>query len=170
MAKDEGKKEKKEEKKELSISPWQDWWSRPFGIMSDFDQIFDDFKSGLRRFFASPWEPMGELIKVPAVDVEDTGDSYIVKADMPGMEKGNVNIEIKNDVLTITAEKEIKEEEKGKTFLRKERSYQSFSRRLPLPKGTEYDKIKASLEKGVLQITIPKVEKEEKAAKKISIE
>ena len=168
MSKDEEKKEEKEKKK-WGLLPWGDFWSRPLSMLSEFDQIFDDFRSGLRRVFTSPFESMSGLAGVPAVDVEDAGDKYIIKADMPGMDKPDINIEVHNDILTITAEKKVEDEERGKTFLRKERSYQSFSRSLPLPKGTDAEKIKASLEKGVLELSIPKVEKEEKPKKKIEI-
>ncbi|MHA1650753.1 MAG: Hsp20/alpha crystallin family protein [Candidatus Helarchaeota archaeon] len=169
MGSDNDKKEEKE-KKEWSLSPWHGWWSRPFDMLSEFDQIFDDFRSGLRRFFTSSFEPITELTKVPAVDIVDAGDKYILKADMPGMDKGDINIEVRNDVLSITAEKKEEEEEKGKTFIRKERRYRSFSRSIPLPKGIDPDNIKASLDKGILQITIPKLEKEEPPKRKIEIQ
>ncbi|MHA1276939.1 MAG: Hsp20/alpha crystallin family protein [Candidatus Helarchaeota archaeon] len=162
---EEKEKNKEKAKKIRALSPFRTLLNHPSGLLSEFDRVFDNFRAGMRQFFASPFEAIANI----TMDIEDAGDHYLIKADLPGMDKEDINIEVHNDILTISAEKQEQEEDKGKNYLVKERHYRSFSRSIPLPKGIESDTIKASLEKGVLHINIPKVEKEAKPSRTIEI-
>jgi HSP20 family protein len=90
------------------------------------------------------------------MDVTETEKEYEVKAELPGMEEKDVEVTLTDGVLTIRGEKKTDHEEKGKGFHMVERSYGSFSRSLELPAGIDPETIKASLEKGVLTVSIPK--------------
>lgn len=120
------------------------------------------------RFFGE--FPLIERIReewVPWVDVSETKDSYVVKAELPGLEAKDVDVSVSGDVLTIKGEKKKEEEEKGEHHHYVERSYDSFQRSFQLPAGVKSDKIDATFEKGVLKITLPR--KEEAKKKEIQV-
>jgi HSP20 family protein len=108
---------------------------------------------------------------LPSVNIKDTTDAFEVEMAAPGMDKKDFNIELNNDLLTISSEKKSEKETKeGSTYTRKEYSYQSFSRSFTLPGIVEHDKISAKYENGVLRINIPKKEEAKpKPAKQIAI-
>ncbi|HHT9132640.1 MAG TPA: Hsp20/alpha crystallin family protein [Candidatus Tripitaka californicus] len=123
-------------------------------LQREMDRLFEDF---FRR---------GGLVR-PSVDVVETNDTVVVKAELPGMEPKDVDISVSDDRLTIKGERKAEKEEKGKTFYRMERCYGSFSRTIELPASVEADKAKADYKNGVLEITLPKTEQVK--AKKIPI-
>lgn len=100
----------------------------------------------------------------------DAGEEYRVKVDLPGMSKDDVEIEIGRDSLEIKASKETTEEEEGEGYLRRERGYYSFQRNLPLPENSDPEGIKALLRDGLLEVEIPKLEKQEEEKRKIKVE
>lgn len=104
-------------------------------------------------------------------DLKDTGDSYVLEADLPGFDKKDINIEMNGDVLTISAERhsEHEEEDKKKNYIRCERSYGSYQREFDIS-GVETDKIGAKYENGVLTLTMPKKTKTLPETKKLVIE
>ena len=104
---------------------------------------------------------------VPSVDVSETADKIVVKAEIPGIDSKDIDISLSGDVLTIKGEKKSEREEKEENYHLVERSYGSFTRSLRLPVGVEADKIEASYKQGVLTVTCPK--KEEVKAKPIEI-
>ena len=107
-----------------------------------------------------------------AVDVQDTGDAFKINADVPGLKKEEIKVQVSPDhILTISGERksETKEEDKG-GFVRMERTYGSFSRGFRLPEHADTSAIKAEMNNGVLQLTVPKKEIEESQQKTISIE
>lgn len=133
------------------------------GVASDIsreaDRFFSDlFDRGVVRF-TDEWAPM--------VDVSETKDEVIVKAEVPGMTKEEISVTLQDNVLTLRGEKKQEKEEKDKTFHRVERSYGSFVRSFTLPTLVQEDKVKASYKDGVLHITLPKAE--EVKPKEISI-
>ncbi len=109
----------------------------------------------------------------PDIDIREDGDYYIVKIDLPGMEKDNINIEIKDNVLFIAGEREtIVEENQGDKFFRQERSYGHFSRSFSLPDDVKENQIMADYKNGVLTVKIARVptdEEKEKESKKIKV-
>ena len=95
---------------------------------------------------------------LPAVNVKETNDEFLIELAAPGMEKKDFKINFKNNVITISSEKENNKEEKNENYTRREFSYQSFSRSFTLPVIVETDKITAKYENGLLRVNIPKKE------------
>ncbi len=104
---------------------------------------------------------------LPDLDVSETDKEFIVRAEVPGIEKDNIDITLTDGLLTIKGEKKHEKEEKEENYHCVERRYGSFARTLRLPSDVEHDKIDASYKDGVLKLVIPKPEKAE--AKKIEI-
>jgi HSP20 family protein len=90
------------------------------------------------------------------MDLVETEDHLVLRGDLPGMTEDDVNIEIKDSVLTVSGERKAEQEEKGEGYHRVERSFGSFSRSLSLPQGIDPDKVEAHFENGVLEVRIPK--------------
>jgi HSP20 family protein len=95
---------------------------------------------------------------LPAVDIVENDGAYVVRAELPGVNKDDVKITVLNDVLTIKGEKKNEKESKENQFTRIERSYGSFQRSFTLPSSVESGKIEASFENGILTVTVPKAE------------
>ena len=95
---------------------------------------------------------------VPAMDLVETGDHLVLRADLPGLEQDDVEIEVKDGVLTVSGERKAEHEEKSEGFYRVERSFGTFSRSLTLPKGVDASRVEAEFDKGVLEVRIPKPE------------
>ncbi len=108
---------------------------------------------------------------LPSVNIKEDKDAFYVEVAAPGFEKGDFNITLDDGLLTISSEKEVKDEVKeDEKVTRQEFSYQSFSRSFTLPELVDEDKISAKYDKGILSITIPKKEEAKpKPAKKIKI-
>ena len=101
----------------------------------------------------------GELRRwTPAMDLAETDDAFVLRADLPGVSHEDVNIELEDTVLTVSGERKADHETKGEGFYRVERSFGGFSRSLTLPKGVDPEKIAASFTDGVLEVRIPKPE------------
>lgn len=124
-------------------------------LQADFNRIFDRF------FDARPANgSSGSRRWIPAMDLAETEDHLVLRADLPGMDRDQVNIEIKDGVLTISGERNAETERTGEGFHRVERSFGRFSRSLNLPDGVEPDKVAAGFENGVLEVKIPKPEEQ----------
>lgn len=94
----------------------------------------------------------------PVVDVEETDHAYVITAELPGMEKKDINISVEDGTLLISGEKNSEKETKDKNYHRIERSYGKFHRSFQLPDGIDRDKIEASYKNGVLTLSLPKSE------------
>jgi HSP20 family protein len=94
----------------------------------------------------------------PAIDVVETDDAIVLKAELAGMDPKDINIEVQDNVLTVSGERRFEEEVREDKFYRIERRYGSFSRSLALPPTADESKVQAKYEDGVLQITVPKAE------------
>jgi HSP20 family protein len=162
-------KEINEEKTELM--PW-----RPFGGMTrwqeEIERTFGDFLGS--RLWPSwdgrRWLPMGLDISAPVVDLYDEKDEIVVKAELPGMAKDEIEIDISDHQLTLKGEKKKEEEIKEENYYRCERSYGSFTRVLDLPAAVQNDKVHASYKNGVLEIRLPKTEAAKKKEIKVKVE
>jgi len=95
---------------------------------------------------------------VPAMDLVETTEHFVLRADLPGMSEGDVKIEIEDGVLTVSGERKAEEETAQEGYYRIERSFGSFSRSLTLPKGVNTDNVVANFDRGVLEVRIPKPE------------
>ncbi len=117
--------------------------------------LFDDYQTG---------------ISVPAVNVIEGKDDFRIEVAAPGLDKNDFSIDVKNNVLFISCEKEKRDEQKDEKIMRREFSYGSFSRSFSLPNSVNSEKISAKHRDGVLNIYIPKKEEaKEKPPKKIDI-
>ena len=94
----------------------------------------------------------------PAMDLAETEDAFVLRADLPGVSQEDVHIELEDTVLTVSGERKSDHEAKGEGFYRVERSFGAFSRSLTLPKGVDPEAIDASFTDGVLEVRIPKPE------------
>jgi HSP20 family protein len=121
-------------------------------LQSDVNRLFDSFFG--RREGAA----LGSQRWVPAMDLVETDDSLVLKADLPGLGKDDVAIEVKDGVLTISGERKAEHETKREGYHRVERSFGRFSRSLGLPRGVDPNAVKASFDRGVLEVTLPKPE------------
>jgi HSP20 family protein len=106
---------------------------------------------------------------IPAMDVVETGDHFVLRADLPGMSENNVNIELEDNVLTISGERKSEHEQRNEGYYRVERASGSFSRSLTLPEGVDPEGIQASFENGVLEVRIPKPEQQKPRKVQISL-
>ncbi len=121
----------------------------------DIANIFDDFFGG--DFFLNPVSQSRR--SVPAVNVKETQDEYLIEVAAPGMKKDDFKVEVNNNVLTISCEQEDKKEENEKGYTRREFCYSAFRRSFAIPRNeVDESKINASYKDGILQITLHKRE------------
>lgn len=145
-------------------------------LMTPFEEMerwFEDMWARPSSLLASSLWPGGRLAELkelsPSVDMYVDGHELVFKADLPGVRKEDLEIDITEDILTISGQKKREENIEGDSYYRFERSYGRFSRRFELPAGTDKDKVKAHFEDGVLEIRIPKAEGAVSKTKKIPI-
>lgn len=129
-------------------TPFRDLMNMQREIGRVFDSLFTDVEGDGN--FAMQW--------TPRVDVMEHADSFVIKAELPGVNRNDVKITLHESILTIKGEKKQEKEEKDNGSHRVERSYGSFERSFTLPTGVKNDKIDATYKDGVLVITLPKVE------------
>jgi HSP20 family protein len=128
--------------------------------------VRDPFFNFVDRFFSDLAWPAGNALEfdaakfTPAVDIVETENAFVAKADLPGLTKDDIELSLEDGVLSISGERTFKHEEKGegKSFRRIERAYGSFRRAFTLPQGVDVDKVEASFTDGVLTLTLPKTE------------
>ena len=122
---------------------------RPEPFTRDVDRLFErlfDSQAGAQRW-------------VPAMDLTEADDHYVLKADLPGMPEEDVSIEVDHSVLTLSGERQAEHERSERGWHRIERSFGQFQRQLTLPDGVEPDGVTAQFENGVLAVRIPKPER-----------
>jgi HSP20 family protein len=137
----------------------------PWGQMRDIRETFD-------RMFDEPvFTRLGFVptVNSPVVNVREVENAVIVEAEVPGVKEENLDLEISEDELTIRGQKKTEEEVKEKDYYRREFSYGSFTRTIPLPMPVQSEKAEAEIVNGVLTITMPKVEEAKAKTKKIEI-
>lgn len=136
-------------------------------VLSPIREMERWFEESLNRpFFGMNWTPfrnifheMGERGEmVPAVDMFEEGGNLVMKAELPGITKENLNLRIVDNNLIISGEKSTEEKIERSNYLRLERSHGSFSRTLSLPDGLDTENIKATFTDGVLEVRIPRTE------------
>ena len=126
--------------------------------------LYRDFDAVLNSFFN---EDLGFSTKVPAVDVRESEDGFVLEAELAGLTENDIDIDVKDHLLTISSKSEEKKEEKKNGYVLKERKSSSFSRSFILPKNADIDKIEANMKDGILTLNIPKTE--EAKPKKITV-
>jgi HSP20 family protein len=164
-------KVKEREKERKGIAPWQ-----PFSEMArwerEMERVFDDFLG--RRFrplWGEHWWPVSDSgAGVPALDLYEEKDEIVAKVELPGIEKGDIEVHISDNLLTVKGEKKKEEETKKEDYYRLERSYGSFSRSVELPAEVHGEKAQASFKNGVLEIRLPKSEEAKKKETRVKVE
>jgi HSP20 family protein len=146
----------------MALMPWRPWREMD-ALRREMDRIWDRF-SGEKP---AEWSG-GEW--TPSVDVSESQDKIVVKAEAPGIDPKGLDISLSNGVLTLKGEKKKEREEKGENYHLVERGYGSFSRSVRLPAEVAEDKVKASYKDGILTITLPKSERAKERAIKIEVE
>jgi len=120
------------------------------------DQPFSGGRGGGRRW-------------IPAMDLIETTDHYVLRADLPGLSDEDVNVQLQDNVLTISGERRAESEQQEEGYYRLERAFGAFSRSLTLPEGVEPDGVKAHFDRGVLKITVSKPEQKKPRQVRISV-
>jgi len=127
--------------------------------------------------FFRPWNEwfdnggfMGRTLSMPAVNISEAKDSYLVSLAVPGMKKDDFKVDVEGNMLTISSEKSETKEANEEKYTRKEYNYSSFSRSFTIPDDVEIEKIDARYQDGELKLTLPRKEEAKKSsAKKISV-
>jgi HSP20 family protein len=146
---------------QIAIERWHPF-TELMSLRQAMDRLFED--SFVRPSRAL--EALGE-VAAPALDIYQTPSEIVVKATLPGVKSEDVTIDITGDTLTVKGEHKAEQEVKREDYLYQERRYGAFSRSVVLPNGLKSDKAEATMEDGVLTLTIPKAEKVKPKAIKV---
>jgi HSP20 family protein len=147
-------------------------------LQSEMDRLFDRFSRGFPSlsmgrdlFDWGPFRVLGGALDItaPHVDVSETDKSYEISAELPGMNEKDVNVELKDDVLTLSGEKKEESEKEEKDYHVSERRFGSFRRSFRLPSGVDQSKVSADFKNGVLKIAMPKSTTAQKKSRKIDV-
>jgi HSP20 family protein len=170
-------------------SPAQGATGQPLLLMQrmaqDMDRLFEQF--GFARSGFSLMPSLGAMLAddlsmgrpalvgtdqtlwAPPIELFQRGDTLVVRADLPGVKKEDLSIEVQNDLLTLSGERREEHEEEREGFYRSERSYGRFSRTIPLPEGVDADQVNATFADGVLELTFAAPKQEERNVKRIPV-
>ncbi|MFX1590853.1 MAG: Hsp20/alpha crystallin family protein [Promethearchaeota archaeon] len=153
---------------------------RPLSTFSTIDNLFNE----MDRFFADFWRPTrfwdfepfrmrifdeDPFFRTPLANIEEDNDKFNIIAELPGLDKGDLEITVKDGVLEIKGEQKKEKEDKKEGFVRREYRSSSYYRSFNLPENVDEENIDAKLEKGILKLTLPKKEEEKKEKKKIEV-
>jgi len=143
------------------------WWTDPFEeirrLRREIDRIFDALASMPELSAKLEW-------REPLVDMKETEDSVIIEVELPGLNKEDIQLKATDDSLEIKGESKKIVEEAKEGFIRKERSYRGFYRRISLPIKVKPEEAKAKYENGILRVELPKAEPKKGKFKEIKIE
>jgi HSP20 family protein len=166
------KQAREETSQQRGLTQW-----RPFGEMGRWDR---DMGRLVRNFFGGRAHPLFDERWWPAIssesqelspdiDLYEDQNEIVVKAELPGMTKDDIQISLNDNILTIRGEKKKEEEDQGKDYYRSERVYGAFVRSLALPAEINQDKVRATFRNGVLEIRLPKSEQAKKKEIKVNV-
>ena len=141
------------------------------GLWMEFDRVFDRFKRDFENLLwpsEREFPTMREMeTRMPVIDLEDKGDKYMMDVEVPGFKNNEIEINVLDSSVEISGCRETKQDEETKGYVRKERSSESFYRRVALPEEVKVDDAQANLQNGILELTLPK--KVPKKKKKVPI-
>src|SRR5881296_3047355 len=139
----------------------------------------EEFNKLSEPFRLIPWDPFRgfewpveyELpTRVPYVDVIDSGNEYLVRAEVPGLKRETLKIDVGPNELSLSAESDVEKEEVGKTYLHRERAFSTFRRNIGFADSVDAEKVSAKMSEGILAITLPKLEpRAEKKTKTLTL-
>jgi len=146
----------------MNLVRWNPWREMPT-LPGRVNRLFDDpfFRIGRMD------DDNGLGMWNPAVDLYEKDDHFMIKAELPGVDKNDIKIDLKDRLLTLSGERTYDNEVKEENYYRRERSFGKFQRAFTLPADVDSDKIKAEFKDGVLQIEVPKPE--EQKAKQVTV-
>lgn len=149
----------------------------PSKALSPFEELERRIEDFFRRpfsIFGPTWWPRLRLPEfeeiTPSVDIFEEAEDVVVKAELPGMKKEDIEVKLTDNTITISGEKKKEEKVEKKDYYRLERSYGSFCRTFSLPVEVQTDKAKAQFKDGILEVRIPKSEEAKRKEKKLLIE
>ena len=144
-------------------------WDPFRDVMTLQDRMNRLFDQALSRTRTDDEEGLTASTWSPAVDIFETPDSIVMKAELPGVRRENIDIQVRENTLTLKGERKFEREVKDENYLRMERSYGTFQRAFSLPAVIQQDKIKAVLKDGVLEVSMPKAEEAKPQQVKIDV-
>jgi len=162
-----------EKSRELSIRR-----ERPFSIFQEMDKMFNELTRSFDEFWRpNRWPRFGSLMereeaplfRTPLTNIKEADNHFEISAEMPGLDKGDIEVSIDEGVLEIKGEMEEEKEEKEGEVVRSEYRTSRYYRAFTLPENIKDEEIDANLEKGILKVKVPKKEPEPKEKKKIEI-
>jgi HSP20 family protein len=136
-------------------------------IRRPFDELFDNFRQDMEDVFFTPFiTPLRSVgvprgidsieTRIPLCDIIDKGDRYLISLEVPGIQKDKIEVKATNEYITISGIEDEKTEKEDGNYVLKERTYRSFSRRIPFSENITPTKVDATVENGILKIEIPK--------------
>lgn len=143
----------------MALARWEPATSLA-SLRSEMDRLFDDF-------LGAPWRP-SDGTSEPAIEVADTKDAVLVKAQLPGVKKEDIHVDVSDSTLTLKGEMKEEEKKEAQNYIRREFRYGAFSRTIPLPATVRGERATAQLKDGVLTVSVPK--SEQAKAREISIQ
>lgn len=146
----------------MSLVRWNPW--------KEMEELLDRYNSAVNLPQAGGQELIQQGEWVPKVDISETENEFVIKAEIPDVDKKDVKVSVENGILSIQGERKQEKEEEGKTFHRIERQYGMFSRSFSLPGTVSTENIKANFKDGMLNITLEKVEEAKPKAIEVNIE
>lgn len=141
----------------------------PFQEMSALQESMNRLFSDVRAQAPVRGEEIVQGAWIPAVDIFETNEAIVLKAELPGITAQDISVEVKDNTLTLKGEKKFEKEVKEENYHRVERSYGSFQRAFTLPGTILQEKVKAKFKDGILEITLPKVEEAKPKQVKVEI-
>jgi len=133
------------------VMPWRAP-ATPSSLRREMDELWNRFlgETPVKRFGFEEW--------VPSVDISETDDKIVARAELPGMDADDIDISVSGDLLTIQGEKKEENERKEESFYSSERYYGTFQRSFRLPAAVDSEKVEATFKNGVLTINLPKAQ------------
>jgi HSP20 family protein len=155
-----------------STQPRGGWLSNPFELMEEMDRMFDrvfrDFGAPRRSWLSRSERQMQDLW-TPRVEAFQKGDQFVVRAELPGLKKDDVQVEVTDEAVKIQGQRQDEREEEREGFYHSEREYGHFYRVIPLPDGVIGETAKASFKDGVLEITMQAAPAEARRGRRLEI-
>jgi HSP20 family protein len=136
-------------------------------IQNEMNRLFNTFFEGGQAGQGNGGNTLRRWI--PPMDLVETEDDFVLRADLPGMSEGDVSIELEDSILTISGERKAEHEERKEGYYRVERASGSFARSLTLPDGVNPEAVRASFDRGVLEVRVPKPEQRKPRKVAISV-
>jgi HSP20 family protein len=134
----------------------------PMTLQEELSRLFEDF--------IGPTQSSDDIVWAPRVDISETSDDIVVRAELPGVNPESINVDLTNNTLTIQGEKKKDDTAEGENFYRVERIYGKFMRSFSLPQRVKADAVKARYSNGILLVTIPKAEEAKPREIKVEVE